>query len=192
MKARGLSTPKLVVADGHLGIWGALAQVWPQAREQRCWNHKILNVLDQLPRKVQAEAKPLLTGIPYAPTRREAERRRKEFAHRYGSWYPKAVEVLESDWERMVTFYEFPEAHWKHLRTTNVVESPFAAVRLRTTAAKRFKKVTNASALIWRVLMVAQKRFRRLDAPELLAVVAAGEKFVDGQLVAGENRKAVA
>jgi putative transposase len=192
LKARGLSTPKLVVADGHLGIWSALAQVWPETREQRCWNHKILNVLDRLPRKVQAEAKPLLTRIPYAPTRREAERQRKEFAHRYGQWYPKAAEVLESDWERMVTFYDFPEAHWKHLRTTNVVESPFAAVRLRTTAAKRFKKVTNASALIWRVLMVAEKRFRRLDAPELLPLVVEGEKFVDGQLIASTHRKAVA
>lgn len=192
LKARGLSTPKLLVADGHLGIWGAVAQVWPETREQRCWNHKILNVLDRLPRKVQAEAKPLLTRIPYAATRRQAERERKEFAHRYGQWYPRAAEVLESDWERMVTFYDFPEAHWKHLRTTNVVESPFAAVRLRTTAAKRFKKVPNATALIWRVLMVAENRFRRLDAPELLAVVAAGEKFVDGQLPASARRKAVA
>ena len=92
----------------------------------------------------------------------------------------------------MVTFYDFPEAHWKHLRTTNVVESPFAAVRLRTTAAKRFKKVPNATALIWRVLMVAENRFRRLDAPELLAVVATGEKFVDGQPMQREDRKAVA
>jgi transposase-like protein len=192
LKARGLSTPKLVVADGHLGIWGAVAQVWPETREQRCWNHKILNVLDQLPRKVQTEAKPLLTRIPYAPTRREAERQRKEFAHRYGQWYPRAAEVLESDWERLVTFYDFPEPHWKHLRTTNVVESPFAAVRLRTTAAKRFKKVANAAALIWRVLMVAEKRFRRLDAPELLAVVAAGENFTDGQLIESTHRKAVA
>jgi len=192
LKARGLSTPKLVVADGHLGIWSALAQVWPEAREQRCWNHKILGVLDQLPRKVQVEAKPLLTRIPYAPTRREAERQRKEFTRRYGSWYPKAMQVLEADWERMVTFYDFPEAHWKHLRTTNVVESPFAAVRLRTTAAKRFKKVPNATALIWRVLMVAENRFRRLDAPELLALVAAGENFIDGQLPVSVNRKAVA
>jgi transposase-like protein len=169
-----------------------VAEIWPEAREQRCWNHKILNVLDRLPRKVQAEAKPLLTCIPYAPTRREAERRRKEFVRRYGPWYPKAAEVLEADWERMVSFYDFPQAHWKHLRTTNVVESPFAAVRLRTTAAKRFKKVANATALIWRVLRVAEKRFRRLDAPELLALVAAGEKFVDGQLGTGPNRKAVA
>lgn len=163
LKARGLSVPQLVIADGHLGIWAALRQVWPEPAEQRCWNHKILNVLDQLPQKVQTEARAVLTQIPYAPTRAEAERRRDAFARRYGRWYPKAVAVLERDWERLVTFYDFPEPHWRHLRTTNVVESPFAAVRLRTSAAKRFKKVGNATALIWRLLMVAERRFRPLN-----------------------------
>lgn len=190
LMARGLSRPKLVIADGHLGIWAALTQVWPELAEQRCWNHKILNVLDQLPEKVQAEALTLLKQIPYAPTRAEAERRRDAFAKRYRRWYPKAVAVLESDWERLVTFYDFPEAHWKHLRTTNVVESPFAAVRLRTSAAKRFKKVVNATVLIWRVLMVAERRFRKLDAPELLAAIARGERCVDGQFVSSNRRVA--
>jgi transposase-like protein len=190
LTARGLSVPKLVIADGHLGIWAALAQVWPATREQRCWNHKLLNVLDQLPPKVQAEARALLKAIPYASTRAEAERRRDAFAKRYRRWYPKAVAVLEDDWERLVTFYDFPEPHWKHLRTTNVVESPFAAVRLRTTAAKRFKKVANATALIWRLLMVAERRFRKLNAPELLAAVARGERCVDGQFVSLKRRVA--
>lgn len=99
--------------------------------------------------------------------------------------------ILEADWERLVTFYAFPQAHWPHLRTTNVVESPFAAVRLRTTAAKRFKQVASATALIWRVLMVAEQRFRRLNAPELLAAVATGQRCVDGQFVSS-NRRAVA
>ncbi|MGH7752125.1 MAG: IS256 family transposase, partial [Gemmatimonadales bacterium] len=111
LTARGLTAPHLVMADGHLGIWAALAQVWPEAAEQRCWNHKILNVLDQLPTKVQAEARALLKPIPYAPTRTEAERQRDAFAKRYRRWYPKAVAVLEQDWERLVTFYEFPEPH---------------------------------------------------------------------------------
>lgn len=190
LKARGLLVPKLVIADGHLGIWAALRDVWPAAAEQRCWNHKILNVLDQLPKKVQAEAQALLTQIPYAPTRAEAERRRDAFARRYRRWYPKAVAVLEHDWERLVTFYDFPEPHWRHLRTTNVVESPFAAVRLRTSAAKRFKKVANATALIWRLLMVAERRFRRLNAPELLAAVAAGQRCADGHFVASDRRVA--
>jgi transposase-like protein len=191
LTARGLSGPQLVIADGHLGIWAALAQVWPELAEQRCWNHQILNVLDQLPEKVQAEALTLLQPIPYAPTRAEAERRRDAFAKRYRRWYPKAVASLASDWERLVTFYAFPEPHWKHLRTTNVVESPLAAVRLRTSAAKRFKQVVNATALIWRVLMVAERRFRKLDAPELLGAIAQGERCVDGQFDS-PNRRAVA
>ena len=92
-----------------------------------------------------------------------------------------AAELIEYDWERMVTFYDFPKAHWKHLRTTNIIESPFAAVRLRTAAAKRYKKVANATAVIWKTLMVAESRFRRLDAPHLVAEVAEGAVFVDGE-----------
>ena len=97
--------------------------------------------------------------------------------------------ALEDDWERMVAFYDFPEDHWKHLRTTNVVESPFAAVRLRTTAAKRFKRVESATALIWKLLLVAEKRFRRLDAPHLLKDVFEGRKFEDGKPVSTRRRK---
>jgi len=190
LTARGLALPKLVIADGHLGIWAALGQVWPEAAQQRCWNHKILNVLDQLPKKGQAEARALLKLIPYAPTRAEAERRRDGFAKRYRRWYPRAVAVLEDDWARLVTFYDFPEPHWKHLRTTNVVESPFAAVRLRTSAAKRFKKVANATALIWRLLRVAEHRFRKLNAPQLLDAVATGQRCVDGEFVLLRRRAA--
>jgi transposase-like protein len=192
LRDRGLEAPKLLVADGNAGIWAAVAEIWPETSEQRCWNHRIVNVLDQLPKKVQREARELLCEIPYAPTRAEAERRRDRFAKRYRRWYPNAVAILEKDWERLVTFYDFPEAHWKHLRTTNVVESPFAAVRLRTGAAKRFKKVQSATALIWRVLMVAEKRFRRLDAPELVADVYTGRMFEDGRPVTRTERKVAA
>lgn len=180
LRARGMSVPRLVVADGHLGIWAALSQVMPEVAEQRCWNHKIVNVLDALPRKVQSEARELLCRIPYAPTRREAEKLRDEFRSRYGQHQPKSVETLERDWERLMAFYAFPKEHWKHLRTTNPVESPFAAVRLRTAAGKRYKKVANATALIWRVLLVAERSFRRLDHPELLAEVAEGATYEDG------------
>ena len=190
LKARGLIAPQLVIADGHLGIWAALRAVWPAAAEQRCWNHKIVNVLDKFPKTRQAEARALLTGIPYAATRAEAEGQRDVFAQRYRRWYPQAVAILEADWERMVAFYAFPTAHWKHLRTTNVVESPFAAVRLRTTAAKRFKRVENATALIWRLLRVAERRFRLLNASELLPDVAKGKRCVDGEFIKELNRKA--
>ena len=192
LKSRGLCPPRLLVADGHLGIWGALAEIYPETREQRCWNHKIINVLDRLPKTVQAEAREHLCGIPYAETRAECERLRDRFKKLFGTDYPKATEILENDWDRMVTFYEFPKEHWVHLRTTNVVESPFASVRLRTTAARRFRNVTNATALIWKVLTVAEKRFRRLKASHLLAEVYKGVEFKDGErlTIAHERRLA--
>lgn len=187
LRARGMKPPRLVIADGHLGIWAALSQVMPEVAEQRCWNHKIVNVLDALPKKLQAEARDLLRRIPYASTKREAEKLRVEFRSRYGQQQSKAVETLERDWERLVAFYAFPKEHWKHLRTTNPVESPFAAVRLRTAAGKRYRKVANATALIWRVLLVAERSFRRLDHPELLAEVAEGATYEDGVRVVREE-----
>ena len=188
LKRRGLAAPKLVIGDGHLGIWGALAAVFPEAQEQRCWNHRIVNLLDKLPLKRQAEARALLTKIPYAATCDEAERQKQAFQ----AWCTKhghaAVgQALDRDWDRLVTFYQFPCEHWKHLRTSNPVESPFAAVRLRTGAAKRFKKVENATAVIWKTLLIAEKTFRRLDAPELLADVASGVVYVNG--VRAVNRR---
>ncbi len=192
LKARGLGSPNLLMADGNPAIWGAVREVWPEAAEQRCWNHKMRNVLDRLPKREQVEAKELLRAVVYAPTRAEAVKARQAFKKRYGPWYPKAVAVLEEDWDRMVTFYDFPEAHWKHLRTTNVVESPFASVRLRTSAAKRFKRVESATALIWKLLTVAEKRFRKLDAPHLLRDVFEGRMFEDGKPVSTQQRKAAA
>ena len=183
LQRRGLCAPRLVVADGNSGVWGAVTEIWPSAAEQRCWNHKLVNVLDKLPKKVQPEARPLLTCIPYASTKAEAKLLADGFCERYAALYPKAVACLRDDWERMVSFYAFPAEHWKHIRTTNVIESPFSAVRLRTDAAKRFKKVANATALIWKLLCVAQKRFRRLDAPELARDVHAGRQFADGKPV---------
>lgn len=181
LKNRGLKAPKLVIADGNLGIWNALAEVWPDVKEQRCWNHKMMNVLDNLPRKIQPEAKEYLRRMAYAKTRAECERWRREFKKVFGSNYPKACETLDRDWERMITFYEFPKEHWRHIRTTNIIESPLAAVRLRTYVARRYKKVKNATALVWKVLMVIEKRFRKLDAPHLLEDVYNGVKFVDGK-----------
>ena len=175
LKKRGMNCPRLVTGDGNLGIWGALNNVYPEALEQRCWNHKIVNVLDKLPKKVQPQAKWRLQDIAYAESRQEAEEKRDVFLE----WCRKdghrsAGETLLRDWDRMVTFYQFPKEHWKHLRTTNVVESPFAALRLRTDAAKRYKKVENATAVIWKMLMLAERRFRRLDAPEKLMQVYLG------------------
>jgi len=193
LKARGLRAPRLVIADGHLGIWGAVGLVFPTVEEQRCWYHRIVNVLDTLPKQLQVPARELLTKIPYAETRGEAERLKQAFqAWAAKKGVPAAGRRLEEDWERLVTFYAFPAEHWKHLRTTNVVESPFAPVRLRTTAAKRFKKVENATTVIWKTLLVAEQSFRRLDCPELLPEVAEGVVYVDGVREKRGNEKAAA
>ena len=175
LKGRGLNCPQVVVGDGHLGIWGALSNIYPNALEQRCWNHEVVNVLDKLPKKAQGLAKSELRGIVYSETRQEAEARRDDFV----SWcrhegYDRAAVALQQDWDRMVTFYRFPKEHWKHLRTTNPVKSPFAALRLRTDAAKRYKKIEDATAVIWKMLLLAEQRFRRLDAPEKLTQVYPG------------------
>ena len=182
LKRRGMNTPAVVVGDGNLGIWGALRNVYPEAEEQRCWNHKIVNVLDKVPKAQQEAAKELVRFIPYAGTKEQAEQRRKEFT----AWcrqrgYESAADTIEKDWEQLTTFYRFPQEHWKHLRTTNPVESPFAALRLRTDAAKRYKRVDRATPLIWKLLMVGERRFRRLNAPGLLEHVYQGVRFVNGR-----------
>jgi putative transposase len=180
LKGRGLRLGRLTIADGHLGIWSALGELHAEGKEQRCWNHKIRNVLDCFPKRIRAEAAEQLTQIPYAETIAECERLRNAFVERYKKDYSKATEKLLSDWDRMVTFYSFPKEHWPHLRTTNVVESPFSSVRLRTDAAKRFKKVQNATAMIWKLLQVAEKSFRTLKGYWLLPDVYKEKMFVDG------------
>lgn len=166
-----------------MGIWSALSEIHPEGDEQRCWNHKITNILDALPKRLRAEAAAQLSKIPYAETKEKCLILRDAFAARYRKDYPKAVEKLLSDWDRMVSFYSYPKDHWIHIRTTNVVESPFASARLRTDAAKRYKKVENATATLWKLLQVAEKNFRALNSPHLLADVYAGKKFVNGEMI---------
>ena len=184
LNKRGLRCPRLVIGDGHLGIWAAIRNVFPDAEEQRCWNHRILNVLDRIPKRDQGQARPLLTAIPYAETLKECETKKTKFqdwCRRKG--ISEAARVLDEDWERMVSFYSFPKPHWQHLRSSNVVESPFAALRLRTDAAKRFKKIGSAMATIFKLLLVAEKHFRRLNAPALMREVHLGVRFEDGERV---------
>jgi len=141
-----------------------------------------MNVLDRFPKRVQPEAKEYLCKIPYAETRAECERLRDRFRDRFVADYPRAVETLYRDWERMVTFYDFPREHWRHIRTSNIVESPFSTVRLRTGAARRY-----TTALIWKVLMVVEKRFRKLNAPHLLSEVYEGIEYRDGIRLSKEH-----
>jgi transposase-like protein len=180
LRARGLKPWRWTIADGHLGLWAALGEQQPTAAAQRCWNPRSVHVLDALPTKEQAQARPRLCAMPYAESQATCEQLRVQFEKRYQPVAPKAVERLAHDWDRMITFYQFPRGHWRHLRTTTVVESPFAAARRRTSAAKRFKKVDSATALIWKLPQVAERTFRRLNAPELLPAVYAGATYVDG------------
>jgi transposase-like protein len=123
VRKRGLKPWRCTIADGHLGLWAALGEQYPTLAEQRCWNHRITNVLDAMPKKHQAEARTLLCAMPYAETQTACEALRVQFTTRYRKLAPKAVERLAADWERLLTFYQFPREHWPHLRTTNVVES---------------------------------------------------------------------
>lgn len=183
LKARGLRAPRLTIADGHLGLWGALTDVYPTSGEQRCWLHKLINVLDRVPKKAQFEVRGWLRRLMYAESRARYLQLRAQFATRYQGRYPDAVATLERDEARMLTYYKFPAEHWKHLRTSNVIESPFAAVRLRTSAAKRFKRVDSAVALIWKLLLVAERRFRCLAAPLRCTEVFRGTLYHDGDVV---------
>jgi putative transposase len=182
LKQRGMNGPHLVIGDGHLGIWGALANVYPEAGEQRCWNHRILNVLDRVPTKKQAQVKVWLRELMYAATREKALEQKGKFqTWCEGQGFGEAGRLLDEDWGRLVAYYDYPKEHWVHLRTSNPVESPFAAVRLRTTAAKRYKRVENATAMIWKLLMVAEQTFRKVNAPELMRSVASGASYVNGK-----------
>lgn len=192
LKARGLRAPALTIADGHLGLWGALTEIYPTSAEQRCWLHKLCNVLDRVPEKAQLEVKGWLRQMMYAKGRTACTDIKTRFAARFRTRYPGAVATLERDWSRLVTYYDFPQEHWKHLRTTNVIESPFAAVRLRTSAAKRFKRVDSAVALIWKVLGIAERNWRVLVAASRCAEVFRGDQFIDGAPVQLSTRRGVA
>ena len=192
LRARGLKPWRCTIADGHVGIWAARGEQHPTTAEQRCWNPRLTNVLDAIPQKHQPAARTLWCAIPYAESQTACEGLRDQFLRRYRQLAPKAAERLLHDRERLVPFDQFPRAHGRHLRTTKVVESPFAAVRLRTTAAKRFKKVDSATAMSWKVLQRAETTFRRLNAPELVPAGYAGAQYVEGIKQRAINHQEVA
>jgi transposase-like protein len=179
LKARGVQNARLFVGDGNLGLWAAVGEVYPQAQEQLCWNHKILNALDAVSKREQAQVKQHLNAMMYAESRSQALQERKKFEQAFRH-NPKAVKTVVENWQRLTMYYDFPREHWKHLRTSNVVESPFSRVRLRTAASRRFKSPVNATCLIWKTLMVAEMSFRKLNAPQLVAKVANGSTYKDG------------
>jgi len=181
LKRRGLRNgPELAAGDGALGFWKALREVYGEAREQRCWVHKCVNVLNRMPNSLQARAKGRLQDIWMAETKAEAEKAFDFFIEAYGVKYHKAVESLVKDRDRLLTFYDFPAAHWKHIRTTNPIESTFATVRLRTVKTKGCLSRKTALAMAFKLILSARRKWRRLDGSNQLAELIEGVTFKDG------------
>ena len=180
LRDRGVEAARLAIGDGALGFWTALAQVYPQTREQRCWVHKTVNVLDKLPKRLQGPAKSALHEIWQADSRTAADKAFDRFVGTYEDKYPRAVDCLVKDHDELMAFYDFPATHFQHIRTTNPIESTFATIRLRTRKTRNCVSARSGLSLIHQLAMSAQKRWRRLRGFRQLADVVAGVKFVDG------------
>ncbi|MGW2779519.1 IS256 family transposase [Streptomyces olivaceoviridis] len=180
---RGMRAPVLAVGDGALGFWKALAEVFPETREQRCWVHKTANVLDSMPKSAQPGTKKAIQDIYNAEDRDHAEAAIKTFVQLYGAKFPKAVKKITDDQEELLAFYDFPAEHWIHLRTTNPIESTFSTVRLRTKVTRGAGSRTAALAMVFKLVESAQQRWRAVNAPHLVALVRAGARFERGHLV---------
>jgi putative transposase len=179
LNERGVEWIGLAVADGIAGFRSALSQAFPETKRQRCWAHMIRNVLDKLPKSKQTQAKQALQRIYSAATRAEALSRIARFATSYQA-YPPAVRCLVENQDDLLGYFDFPKEHWRHLRTTNPVESPFAAVKSRVKRAKRMMQHWSALGLVFKLMEDQQTRWHRLDAPELAAAVVAGAKYRNG------------
>ena len=186
---RGMRAPVLAIGDGALGFWSAVGEVFPQARTQRCWFHKIANVLGALPKSAHPGAKKALAEIWNAEDKDHAHAAVKAFAAAYGAKFPKAAAKITDDEEELLAFYDYPAQHWIHLRTTNPIESTFATVRLRTKVTKGHGSRAAALGMAFKLIESAQNRWRAVNAPHLVALVRAGATFINGRLVErpGEN-----
>lgn len=181
LKSRGMSeAPKLAVGDGALGFWKALEKIWPGTRQQRCWVHKTANVLDKLPKSVQPSAKAAIHEIYLAPTKEKAEEAYEQFRALYEAKYPKAWDCLRKDEDQLFSFYDFPAEHWRHLRTTNPIESTFATVRHRTRKTKGCGTRNATLTMVFKLAREAEKHWRRLNGQHLILEVLRGTTFVDG------------
>ena len=183
-QARGLGEcggePKLAIGDGALGFWQAMREVWHSTREQRCWVHKMANVLNKMPKSVQPKAKGMLHDIWMAETRADAHKAFDLFVETFELKYPKAVDCLTKDREVLLAFYDFPAQHWAHLRTTNPIESTFATVRLRTDKTKGSGSRQACLTMVFKLVQSAEKHWRALNGSTLIPDVIAGIQFVDG------------
>jgi len=184
--------PELATGDGALGFWQALHEVWPRARQQRCWVHKTANMLNKLPASLQAKAKQDLHAIYEAEKRQDAEKALDRFVAKYGAKYDKATACLTKDRDSLLAFYDFPAEHWKHVRSTNPIESTFATVRLRTAKTKGCLSRQTALAMVFKLAQSAERHWRRLDGSERLAQVIDGVRFCDGEPVQANEEQAAA
>ncbi|MFI5679988.1 IS256 family transposase [Streptomyces cellulosae] len=182
-RRRGMRDPELVVGDGAMGLWRALVEVFPAARHQHCWVHKIRNVVNALPKSAQPGAKKALQEIYNAEDREHAEEAVKMFAKTYEAKWPKAVAKVIDDAEELLAFYDFPAEHWIHLRTTNPIESTFSTVKLRTKVTRGAGSPAAALAMVFKLAESAQSRWRAVTAPHLDALVRAEARFENGRLV---------
>ena len=181
LKHRGLQlAPKLATGDGALGFWKALAKVFPETRIQRCWVHKTANILNKMPKSLHANAKAAIQEIWMADSRKEAKKALQAFVAMYGAKYPKAVACLVKDEDVLLTFYDFPAEHWKHIRTSNPIESTFATVRLRTVKTRGCLSRTTALTMVFQLCLCAEKRWQKLSGHKLLGKVIEGIVFIDG------------
>jgi putative transposase len=183
LKRRGMRAPVLAVGDGALGFWAALRDVFPETREQRCWVHKVANILSALPTSAQAGARRALAEVRDAEDREYAERAAKAFADAYGAKFPKATAKLTDDLDQLLTFYDFPAEHWLHLKTTNPIESTFATVRLRTKVTKGPGSRAAGLAMAFKLVEAAEQRWRAVNGPHLVALVRTGARFEKGVIV---------
>jgi len=186
-KRRGMRAPVLAMGDGALGFWSALREVFPTTREQRCWFHKIANVLAALPKSAHPGAKKALAEIWSAEDKDHARKAAKAFQDAYGAKFPKATAKITDDLEELLAFYDFPAEHWIHLRTTNPIESTFATVRHRTKVTKGPGSKAAGIAMAFKLIEAAQHRWRAVNAPHLVALVRAGAKFERGKLIERET-----
>jgi transposase-like protein len=175
-----MGAPVLAAGDGALGFWGALREVFPETREQRCWFHKIGNVLAALPKSAHPGAKKALAEIWNAEDRQHALDAVASFRAAYGAKFPKAVAKITDDVDVLLAFYDYPVQHWIHLRTTNPIESTFATVRHRTKVTKGPGSRAAGLAMAFKLIEAAQTRWRAVNAPHLVALVRAGARFVNG------------
>jgi len=184
---RGMRAPVLAVGDGALGLWKAVREVLPETKEQRCWFHKTANVLAALPKSAHPGAKKALAEIWSAEDKDHARAAVKAFAAAYGAKFPKAIAKVTEDQDELLAFYDYPAEHWVHLRTTNPIESTFATVRLRTKVTKGHGSKAAALGMAFKLIESAQRRWRMVNAPHLVALVRAGARFERGQLVEREE-----